>query len=91
MAKFVYNNTKNGSTNHTLFKLNYGYHFKVSFKENVDSHSKSCSTNKLAKELKKLIKVYCLNLLYAQELQKKAYNKRIKSLSYILSQKSLAE
>ena len=27
MAEFAYNNAKNVSTGHMLFKLNYGYHF----------------------------------------------------------------
>ncbi len=26
IAEFAYNNTKNTSTGHTLFKLNYSYH-----------------------------------------------------------------
>ena len=36
MAKFVYNNAKNASTNHTPFKLNYGYHLCISFEEDTD-------------------------------------------------------
>ncbi len=49
MAEFAYNNAKNASTGHTSFELNCGYHPKVSFEEDVDPHSKSCSANKLAK------------------------------------------
>ena len=82
MTKFAYNNAKNTNTGHLPFKLNYGYHSKMSFEENVDSHSKSCSTDKQVGELKKLMEVYCQNLLHAQELQKKAYDKEIKSRSY---------
>ena len=33
------------------------------------------SANKLAKELKELMEVCCQNFFYAQELQKRAYNK----------------
>ncbi len=68
MAKFSYNNTQNTSTNHTLFELNYGFHLQVLFKENIDSHLRSHSTNKLVKELQELIKIYCQNLLYIKEL-----------------------
>ncbi len=52
MAKFAYNNTKNVSTGHTPFKLNYGYHFHVSYKENIELYySKSKSADKLSTEL----------------------------------------
>ena len=57
MAKFAYNNTKNTSIRHTLFKLNYDYHSKVLFEKDVDSRSRSCFANKLTEELKELIKV----------------------------------
>ena len=87
MAEFIYNNAKNANTGHTLFKLNCGYHLKVSFEENVDPYSKSRSANKLAEELKGLIEVCCQNLLYAQELQKKVYNKGVKSYSYAPGEK----
>ncbi len=59
MAEFVYNNAKNTSTGHISFKLNYGYHPKVSFKDDVDPLLKSRSTNELAKELRELMEVYC--------------------------------
>ncbi len=68
MAKFAYNNAKNASTGHTLFKLNCSYHPRVFFKEDANPHSRSRSANKLAKELKKLIEVCCQNLLHAQKL-----------------------
>ncbi len=68
MAEFAYNNAKNASTDHTLFKLNYDYYFRVSFKKGVDPYLRSCSTNELVEELKKLIKVCCQNLLHTQEL-----------------------
>ena len=41
MGEFAYNNAKNASTDHTLFELNCGYHSQVSFKEDLDPHSKS--------------------------------------------------
>ena len=68
MAKFAYNNAKNTSTGHTPFELNCGYHPKVLFKEDVDPCSKSCSADKLVRELRELMEVCCQNLLHAQEL-----------------------
>ncbi len=59
MAEFAYNNAKNANTGHTPFKLNCGYHLKVFFKEDINPRLKSRSVNKLAKELRKLIEVYC--------------------------------
>ena len=82
IAEFAYNNAKNASTSHTLLKLNYDYHLRVFFEEDVNSHLKSRFTKKLAKELKELIEVYCQNLLHAQELQKRAHDKKVKSQSY---------
>ncbi len=72
MAEFAYNNAKNTSTGHTSFEFNYGYYSKVSFEKNVDLQSRSRSANKLAKELRELMKVCCQNLLHVQELQKRA-------------------
>ena len=89
IPEFAYKNTKNTSTGHTLFEHNCSYYSKVFFKEDVDPCLRSCSTNKLAEKLKKLIEVYCQNLLHAQELQKKAYDKRVKSCSYTLGKKVL--
>ncbi len=74
MAEFPYNNAKNTSTGYTPFDLNWGYHLRVSFKEDVDTHSKSRSANELAEELRELIEVCCQNLLYVQELQKRAHD-----------------
>ena len=87
MAEFAYNNAKNVSIGHILFKINCGYHPRVSFEENVDPHSKSRFANKLAKELKELIEIYYQNLLYAQKLQKRAHDKGVKSRSYTLGKK----
>ena len=68
MAEFAYNNAKNASTGHTPFELNYGFHPRVSFKNNVDPRSRSRSANELAKELKELMEICQQNLLHAQEL-----------------------
>ena len=57
MPEFTYNDSKNASINHTLFKLNWSYYPKVAFKENVDLRLRSRSANKLAEELKKLIEI----------------------------------
>ena len=82
MVEFAYNNAKNVSIGHTLFKLNYGYYSRVFFEKNIDPRSRSCSTNKLVEGLKKLIEVCYQNLLHAQELQKRAHNKAVKCYSY---------
>ncbi len=64
MAEFTYNNTNNATTCHTLFELNYGYHPQVLFEEEINFRSRSCSTNELVKELRKLMENYCQNLLH---------------------------
>ena len=88
MAEFAYNNTKNTSTSLTLFELNCGYHPKFFFEGDVDPCWKSCSANKLAEQLKKIIEVCCQNLLYAEELQKRAYDKGVINHSYAPSEKT---
>ena len=87
MAKFAYNNAKNASTSHTLFGLNCSYYPRVSFEEDIDPCSGSRSPNKLVEELKELIEVCCQNIFHAQELQKRAHNKRVKSCSYAPGEK----
>ncbi len=87
MVEFAYNNAKNASTMHTPFELNCGYHSRVFFEEDVDPRSRSRSANKLAEELRELIKGCCQNLLHAQELHKKAHDKEVKSRSYTLGKK----
>ena len=87
MAEFTYNNAKNASTSHTPFKLNCGLHPQVFFKDNVDSCSKSCSADELAKELREMIEICQQHLLHAQELQKRAYDKGVKPRSYAPSEK----
>ena len=68
MVEFIYNNAKNASTGHVPFKLNYGFHLWVSFEDDVDSRSRSCFANKLAKELRELMDICQQNLLHAQKL-----------------------
>ena len=82
MAKFAYNNAKNANTNHMLFNLNRDFHLCIFFKEDINPHSQSKTANKLLTELQKLMIICQENLHYAQELQKQAYNKDVKSRSY---------
>ena len=85
MAEFAYNNAKNASTGHTPFELNCGYHPWMSYEENVDPRSQSKSADKLSAELRELIIVCQKNLHHAQELQKRAHNKKVKPRSYASS------
>ncbi len=87
MTGFAYNNDKNPSTGHTSFEINCGYYPRVLFKEDVNPYSRSCSADELAEELRELMKVCYYNLLHAQELQKKAHHKRVKSHSYAPDEK----
>ena len=57
ITEFAYNNAKNTSTGHIPFELNCGFHLRVSFEDNVDLCSRSCSANELAKELKELMDI----------------------------------
>ena len=68
MAKFTYNNSKNASTGHTPFELNYGYYPRISFEDKYDARSKSSSAKGLAMELRMLMNICCQNLLHAQDL-----------------------
>ena len=87
IAEFAYNNAKNASTGHMPFELNCGIYPRVFFKDDVDPCSKSCSTNKLTKELRELMDICQQNLFHAQELQKRAHNKDVKPQSYVLGEK----
>ncbi len=87
MTEFAYNNAKNTSTGYTSFELNYGFHLWVLFKEEIDPYSRFRLANKLADELRELMKICCQNLLYAQKLQKRIYNEGVKSCSYTPSEK----
>ena len=87
MAEFVYNNSKNASTGHTLFELNCGYLSRTSYEEGVDSRSQSKSADELEEELRELMIVCRENLHHAQELQKRAHNQEAKPWSYALGKK----
>ena len=65
MAEFAYNNSKNASTGHTPFELNYGYHLRVSYEEEFDLRSQSKSADELAEKLRELMIVCCENLYHA--------------------------
>lgn len=64
MTKFIYNNTKNANTSHTLFDLNCEYYPHFCYKKDIDSHFKSKSI-KLSMQFKKLITIYKEKLYYA--------------------------
>ena len=87
MAEFAYNNAKNASTGHTPFELNYSFHPRVFFEDDVDPRSRSRSANELAKELRELIEICQQNLFHAQELQKRTHNKSVKPRSYAPGEK----
>ncbi len=87
MAEFAYNNAKNTSTDHTLFKLNCGYHSCASYKEDVNLRFQSKSADKLATELRKLMIVCKKKLQHAQELQKWYHDKPAKPKSYVPGEK----
>ncbi len=59
MAEFVYNSIKNTDTSHIPFKFNYGYYLNILFKDKTNLHLRSRFANKLAKELNKLMEIYC--------------------------------
>ena len=80
---FAYNNAKNISFVYTPFMLNYCYYLQMSYKDNVNSRSKSKSVDNLLAKLRELIIVCRDNLYHTQELQKQAYNKGVKPKSSI--------
>ena len=57
MAEFTYNNAKNASIGHMLFKLNYGYHPCVSYEEDLNPCLKSKFAEELFSKLQELITV----------------------------------
>lgn len=52
---FAYNNAKNMSTSHILFKLNYEYHLHILSENDTDPCLKSYSAKKLIKKLRYLL------------------------------------
>ena len=87
MAEFAYNNAKHASMGYTSFKLNWGYHPRISYKENINLCSRSKAADELTKELRNLMAAYRKNLQHAQEPQKQAHNKGTKPRSYALGEK----
>lgn len=87
MTMFPWNNVRNTSTEFTPFELSCGYHLQVSYKEDIDPHSKFKSANKLAMELWKLTVIYQKNIEHAQKLLIKTYKERTKLKSYALGRK----
>ncbi len=87
MTEFTYNNVKNANTDHIPFQLNCGYHFYVSYKEDINLRFKSKSVYKISTELRELMIIYKENLDHAQKLQKRANNKAVKLRSYAFGHK----
>ena len=87
MAEFAYNNAKNASTGFMPFELNYGYHPRVSYEEELDLRSQSKTIKELSFKLWNLMAVCQQNLQHAQKLQKRAHNKGTKPQSYALGNK----
>ena len=87
MAEFAYNNSKNASTGHMLFKLNCGYHSCVSFKDECNPRSRSFLAKELAMKLRKLMNVCRQNLLHTLDFRKQAHDKGVKLKSYASGEK----
>lgn len=62
MAKFTYNHTKNASTSHISFELNYYFHPQVFYKKDVNPHFQSKSINELIIKLRELMTICRENL-----------------------------
>ena len=82
MAKFIYNNAKNASTNYMPFELNCRYHPRDFYKEDLDSRSQSKTAKKLSSKLRSLMAACQQNFYLAQKHQKQAHNKGVKLQSY---------
>ena len=66
-----------------LFELNCNYHPLISYEEDVDSCFKFLVTDKLSTKIKQLM-IVCQKMLdNISELQKQAYDKRVKPWSYV--------
>lgn len=68
MVKFTIKNTKNTSTSYISFDLNCSYYFCISYKENIDPHSKLKSADKFLVELQEFIAICYQKLYFAQKL-----------------------
>ena len=87
MAEFAYDNAKNDSIGYTPFELNCAYHLYVSYKKNVNPHSKSKLADDLANDLKELMIICRENLQHVQNLQKQTHDKSTKPTSYATGNK----
>ena len=87
MTEFAYNNAKHASRGYTSFKLNCGYHLRVSYKEDVNSRSRSKVADELTEEVRNLMAACRKNVQHTQELQKRAHDKGTKPRSYGSSKK----
>ena len=58
MVEFAYNNTKNANISHIFFEFNCRYYSYISYKKNLDFHSKSRTAKKLSFKLEELMTVY---------------------------------
>ena len=85
MAEFAYNNAKNASISHTFFELNCRYHPWVSYKKDLDPHSKSKTAEELSFELQNFMAVCQQNFYHVYEFHKQVHNKRVKPWSYASS------
>ena len=68
MAEFVYNNAKNASIGYIFFKLNYGYHPWVSYKEDLNTYSKSKTSEEESFKLQSLMAACQQNFYHALKL-----------------------
>ena len=87
MAEFAFNNTKHASMRYTPFELNYEYHPRIFYEEDIDFNSRSKAADELSKKLMNFIVTYRKNLQHTQELEKRAHDKKIKPRSYASGEK----
>ena len=73
---------KNANTNHTSFKLNYGYHPQASCKKDVNPCSWWKSIDQLATKLRELMIFSRKIFQHRQKFQKWYHNKYIKLRSF---------
>ena len=86
MAEIADNNVTNAGTSHTPFDLNCGYHRWMSYKKKVYPCLQSKLADKLSKELRELMVIYCKTLHHAQKFQKRAHNAGVQPWSYVSSE-----
>ena len=87
IAELAYNNATHACTGYTLFELNCEYHLCISYKEDVNSCSRSKAADDLTEELRNLMAACRKNLQHTQKLQKRAHDKKTKLKSYAPGEK----